>query len=178
MEWGYTLKKAVLIFIALLMATALYAQTGTAMGFHNFPYGTSMETFRARMGNPVHSDEVNGLQSLVYDNVQFQGYSVFMIAFFSGNGLEGGTYYFYTRNLEDMTACYTALQREMIRLYGPTLVYEPETSGKVVMREARIYESTWSLPAGYIYLKANRRSDEPISLWFSSPSLTRRLNGN
>ena len=172
------MKKLPIILIALFAVTALHAQNETAMGFHNFPYGTSMETFRARMGNPVHVDEVNGLQSLIYENIQVSGYSVFMLAFFSRNGLEGGTYYFYTRSLEEMMACYTALQREMMRLYGPTLVYEPETSGKVSMREVRIYESTWNLPAGYIYLKANRRSDEPISLWFSSPSLTSRLNGN
>jgi hypothetical protein len=130
-----------------------------------------METFIARMGNPVHVDEVNGFQSLIYENVNVSGYRAFMVAFFSQNRLEGGTYYFDTNNLEESMQCYTTLQRELLEQFGETLLYE------VLLRELRTYETSWNLPGGYVYLKLNTRTNEPVTLWYSSPALTRRLNG-
>ena len=123
------------------------------------------------MGNPVNTDQVNGLQSLIYENIPVSGYRAFMVAFFSNNGLEGGTYYFDTANLEESMNCYTSLQRELVAQFGETRLYE------VLLRELRTYETSWNLPSGYIYLKLNTRTNDPVTLWYSSPSLTRRLNG-
>jgi len=166
------MKKLSILLCALLLTTALFAENEVTVGFHNFEWGTSMEVFKAKMGNPVHTEEFNGLQSLVYDNIKVSGYPVFMLAFFSRNGLEGGTYYFDTKNFEELTQCYKTLQAELVALYGPTMLYE------ALLRETRTYETSWNLPSGYVYLKVNTRSNDPVTLWYSSPSLTKKLNGS
>jgi len=191
------MKKLLMLHITLLLMTAhfsaLHAQTaaqfpvqnavqlpahGAVVSFHNFQWGTTMDAFKAKMGNPVHTEEINGLHSLIYENIEVSGYRTFMIVYFSGAGLEGGTYYFYTSSLEDTTRCFTILQRELMAKFGPTLIYEPEISGTVPMRERRVYETSWNLPNGYVYLKANRSTNDPIALWYSSPALTKRLQGS
>jgi len=171
MKRGCTIKKLILFFIALFISTALFAQEA-AVSFHNFSWGTSMEVFKARMGNPVHTDNVNGLRSLVYENIQVAGYRAFMVVFFSENGLEGGTYYFDTNSLEESMHCYTAMQTELLSQFGETLLFE------VLLREMRTYETSWNLPTGYVYLKLNTRNNEPVTLWYSSPALTKKLNGS
>ena len=166
------MKKLPLIIITLLMITALSAEGEVTVRFHNFPWGTSMEEFKVRMGNPAHTDTFNGLQSLIYENISMSGYRAFMVAYFSPSGLEGGTYYFDTSNLEELMNCYTDIQRDIVRQYGETMLYE------VLLRELRLYESSWNLPTGYIYLKTNTRWHDPVTLWFSSPALTRLLRGS
>ena len=94
-----------------------------------------------------------------------------MVAYFSRTGLEGGTYYFYSATLEDMKKCYTNVQNDLVAKFGPTLLYDE------MLREMRPYETSWNLPSGYVYLKANTRYNEPVSLWYSSPALTKKLNG-
>jgi len=150
---------------------ALYAQYKSDVAFHNFPWGTSMREFTARMGNPAHVDEFDGLQSLVYDNLIVSGYPVFMVAYFSRNGLEGGTYYFHTFSLDELMQCYRDVQKELLDLYGPTILCDG------IIREMRPYETSWELPGGYVYLKVNTRQHEPIMLWYSSPALTKKLFG-
>jgi len=172
MEWGCTIKKLPVIIFMLLLSTALFAQSESAVTFHNFPWGTSMESFIARMGSPVHVDNINGLQSLVYEKITLSGFSAYMVAYFSSNGLEGGTYYFDTISMEEFTSCYTTMQRDLVLQYGETLLYEP------LLREMRLYETSWNLPTGYIYLKINTRWNEPVTLWISSPDLTRLLRDN
>jgi len=163
------LKKLFLVIIAVLLTTSLYAQE---LGFHNFPWGTSMETFTSRMGSPVHVEEYNGLQSLIYENMQVSGYPAFMLVYFSQNGLEGGTYYFHAFGLDELMDCYTAVQTELLEVHGPTLLVD------LMLRELRPYETSWDLPDGYVYLKVNTRWNEPVTLWYSSPSLTRQLRGS
>jgi len=159
-------------------STRLPAQNDTVVSFHNFQWGTTVEAFKAKMGNPVHTEEFDGLQSLIYENIVVSGYHTFMIVYFSRSGLEGGTYYFYTSSVEETTQCFTILQRELMAKFGPAIVYEPEISGNVPMRERRVYETSWNLPNGYVYLKANRSTNDPIALWYSSPALTRKLRGS
>jgi len=177
MKRGHTMKKITLIFIILLTAAALFAQNRTQpatvnVSFHNFAWGTSMDAFKSKMGNPVHIEEVNGLQSLIYDNISMTGYSVYMIAYFSQSGLEGGAYYFLTTSVEELMKCYTDVQNELLAQYGPTLLKE------VLLREMRPYETSWDLSSGYIHLRVNTRQwSEPVTLWYSSPELTRRLRG-
>ncbi|MDR2543540.1 MAG: hypothetical protein LBC80_08870 [Treponema sp.] len=168
------MRKLLSISIVLLLSTSLYAQEDpNIILFHGFPWGTSVQDFNTRVGEPVHVEEFNGLQSLVYENILLSGYTAYMIAYFSRNGLEGGTYYFETANIEELMRCYTEVQAELLELYGPTLLYE------VLLREMRIYETSWNLADGYIYLKINTRWwDEPVTLWFSSPELTRQLRGS
>ena len=157
----------------VLTLSALIAQTPANVTFHNFPWGTSLQDFTARMGEPVHVEVNNGLQSLIYENIRVSGYTVFMLAYFSSNGLEGGTYYFNTSSVEELMRCYTDMQAELTARFGPTLLYE------TLMRELRPYETSWDLPNGYIYLKVNTRWwNEPVTLWFSSPELTRKLRGS
>jgi len=167
-------KFLLLLFIVLLISTALYAQeAGKNIIFHGFPWGTSLQEFKAKMGEPVHVETNNGLQSMIYENIRMSGYNAFMIAYFSRNGLEGGTYYFNTISVDEQMKCYSDLQIELRESYGPTLLYEE------LLREMRPYETSWNLPTGYIYLKINTRwLNEPVTLWFSSPELTRQLRGS
>ena len=136
-----------------------------------------METFKARMGNPVHVEEFSGFQSLIYEKVRMSGFSAYMLAIFSKNGLEGGTYYFDTNNLEELMNCYTAVQNELIAQYGPT---PPAPAGRYdkLLREMRTYITAWDLPTGYINLKVNTRSSDPVTLWIASPALTKMLDGS
>jgi len=124
------------------------------------------------MGKPVHTDEINGLQSLVYDNLIVSGYPAFMVVYFSKNGLEGGTYYFHTFTLEELMKCYTDVQNELMGKYGPTRLRD------IILKEMRPYETSWDLKNGYIYLKVNTRRNEPVTLWYSSPALTKQMFGS
>ena len=144
----------------------------TDVVFHNFPWGTSLQEFKARMGEPVHIEEYNGLQSLIYENIDLLGYRAYIMVYFSQNGLEGGTYYFIN-TISEYMKCYADIQTELLAMYGPTLLYE------VLMREMRTYETSWNLPTGYVHLKINTRWwNEPVTLWFSSPDLTNLLRGS
>jgi hypothetical protein len=131
-----------------------------------------MEDFTRKMGKPAHTDEVNGLKSLVYDGLIVSGYKTFMLAYFSNNGLEGGTYYFHTYSLDELMRCYTDVQNELIEQYGPTMLCDR------IIKEMRPYETSWNLDSGYVYLKVNTRRNEPVTLWYSSPSLTKKLTGS
>jgi len=156
----------------LLITAALFAQE-TEVVFHGFRWGTSKQEFIAKMGNPAHVDEFNGLQSLVYDGLIVSGYPAFMLAYFSQNGLEGGTYYFHTYSLDELMKCYTDVQRELLEKYGPTNLRDG------IIKELRPYETSWNnLSTGYVYLKVNTRQNEPVTLWFSSPALTEILTGS
>jgi len=171
------LKKILFVICVLAAATAVYAQANNAayqtdVGFHNFSWGTSMKDFTAKMGKPAHEDEYNGLKSLIYDNIEVAGYSVFMLAYFSNAGLEGGTYYFHTVNLDQLMQCYKDVQKELLAKYGPTVLCDG------IIREMRPYESSWDLPGGYVYLKVNTRQNEPVTLWYSSPALTKKMLGS
>ncbi|MDR1840101.1 MAG: hypothetical protein LBQ93_11025 [Treponema sp.] len=158
-----------LFFICMLLITAALFAQETNVVFHGFPWGTSRQEFIAKMGNPVHVDEFNGLQSLIYDSIIVSGYPAFMLAYFSQNGLEGGTYYFHTFSLDELMKCYTDVQKELLEKYGPTNLRDG------IIKEMRPYETSWNLSTGYVYLKVNTRQNEPVTLWFSSPALTRRL---
>jgi len=184
MEWGYTIKKLSFIIALLVLATvsiSLNAQTEKTVSFHNFPWQTSMETFKARMGNPVHTEESNGFLSLIYENVPLAGFRAFMVVYFSKSGLEGGTYYFDTNNLEELMHCYTAVQSELVAQFGlppPVAAEVPTGRYEKLLREMRTYVTCWDLPSGYINLKINTRSSDPVTLWFASPTLTKMLDGS
>jgi hypothetical protein len=165
------MKKFFIVSLFVVMPV-LYAFAETEVLFHNFRWGTSLQEFTSKMGQPAHIDEINGLRSMVYDNLIVSGYPVFMVAYFSDKGLEGGTYYFHTFTLEELMQCYTTVQTELLEKYGPTLLRDG------IIRELRPYETSWNLEGGYIYLKVNTRQNEPVTLWYSSPSLTRMLFGS
>jgi len=153
----------------------MYAQNAvpfeTNVTFHNFPWGTSLQQFISRMGNPAYVEEVNGLRSLVYDNIFVSGYPVFLVAFFSQSGLEGGTYYFDTLSYEEMMLCYTNIRKELLDRYGPS--YHSDT---IFRNEMAPYESSWRFPGkGYIHLKIDTRTNDPVTLWYSSPALSQTI---
>ena len=173
---GFSMKKLILIIIILLISSALFAQNEGAVTFHNFAWGTSIDAFKARVGNPLLVENTGGFQSLLYENVSWAGHRAFMIAYFSQNGLEGGMYYFNTIGLEEMMKCYNSVQKELVTFFGPT---PPAPAGRYeeLMREMRAYESCWMLPTGYIHLKVNTRTGDPVTLWISFPALTAILDG-
>ncbi|MCL2759916.1 MAG: hypothetical protein FWD22_06850 [Treponema sp.] len=180
MKRGCTIKKLPIIIAILLttvMSTALYANEEVSVVFHNFPWGTSLEVFKAKMGNPVHTEEANGFQSLIYENVPMAGFRAFVVAYFSRNGLEGGTYYFNTNSLEELMMCYANVQRELVEQYGPT---PPAPAGRfeALLSEMRPYETCWNLSSGYVHLKVNTRTSDPVTLWISGPTLTKMLDGS
>jgi hypothetical protein len=159
------------------MTITLYAQEEVTVKFHNFPWGTSIEAFKTKMGNPVHVETFNGFQSLIYENISIAEYRAFMVVYFSKKGLEGGAYYFDTNNLEELMKCYTAVQNDLITQYGAT---PPPPAGRYekLLAEMRAYETCWDLPSGYIHLKVNTRRNDPVSLWISFPTLTKILDGS
>jgi hypothetical protein len=131
-----------------------------------------MEEFTRKMGKPASMEEYNGLKSLVYENIEVSGYPTFMLVYFSKNGLEGGTYYFHTFSLDELMSCYTEVQKGLLEQYGPTVLCDG------IIREMRPYETSWNLKGGYVYLKVNTRQNEPVTLWYSSPDLTKKLMGS
>jgi hypothetical protein len=143
-----------------------------AVNFRSFPWGTAMTEFTAKMGKPAHRDEIDGLQSLMYENIDFSGYTTYMVVYFSRNGLEGGTYYFLTHDQDELMKCYSEIQIELLGRYGPTSLCD------AIIRELRPYETSWRLESGYVYLKVNTRQGEPVTLWYSSPALTSKLLGS
>ena len=174
------MKRLVLFLIVLFMAAALFAQTGgnpvsNVITFHGFTWGTSIDTFRARMGNPAFVENSGGFQALVYENAQFAGNRALMVAYFSSTGLEGGIYYFNAAGLEDIMMCYDSVQKELVLTYGPT---PPAPAGRYepLMREMRSYETCWMLSGGYVHLRVNTRTNEPVTLWISFPTLTEILD--
>jgi hypothetical protein len=143
------------------------------VGFRDFPWGTSMEEFTAEMGKqPISREEVDGLVSLAYENIEVSGFTTYMVVYFSKTGLEGGTYYFLTKDLDELMKCYLDIQKQLVNQYGPTVLMDG------IIREMRPYETSWNLESGYIYLKVNTRRNEPVTLWYSSPALTKRLLGS
>jgi hypothetical protein len=95
-----------------------------------------------------------------------------MVVYFSKNGLEGGTYYFHTFSLDELMQCYKDVQKELLEKYGPTVLCDG------IIKEMRPYETSWNLKNGYVYLKVNTRQNEPVTLWYSSPYLTKKLMGS
>ena len=177
------MKKLPLIILSFIMTNALFAQQVTelpaqaknAMSFHSFSWGTSLDAFKARMGNPAHVEEASGFQSLIYENVPLAGFRAFMVAYFSKSGLEGGAYYFNTNNLTELMSCYESVQKELVALLGPP---PPPPAGRYeqLLREMRTYETCWNLPEGFVHLKVNTRRNDPVTLWISFPTLTAILD--
>jgi hypothetical protein len=124
------------------------------------------------MGQPISREEIDGLTSLAYENIDVSGYATYMVVYFSRTGLEGGTYYFVTKDLDELMKCYQEIQKELLDQYGPTTLRDG------IIRERRPYETSWNLESGYVYLKVNTRLGEPVTLWYSSPSLTKMLLGS
>jgi hypothetical protein len=110
--------------------------------------------------------------SLAYENKEMSGFMAYMLVYFSESGLEGGTYYFLTENLDEVMNCYRTLQRNLADQFGQGILMDE------IIREMFPYESSWNLTGTYIHLKANTRTNEPVTLWYSSPALTKKLLGN
>ena len=170
------MKKLTIFLITLLLTNALYTQNERAVTFHNFAWGTSLEAFKARMGNPSFVEGSGGFQSLIYENVPIADNRALMVAYFSHNGLEGGMYYFNASGLGEIMMCYDSVQKELVTLYG-TPPPAPAGRYEALLREMRAYESCWILPGGYIHLKVNTRTGDPVTLWISFPTLTAILDG-
>jgi hypothetical protein len=169
------LKKLIFACVICILAAAptLVAQEAVEVRFHNVPWGTSIEDFITMMRKPpAHTDEIDGLTSLVFDNLIVSGYQAFMVAFFSQNGLECGTYYFNTLSNDERAKCYNDVQRELHERFGPTQLFD------TLYREMAQYVSSWNFNSGYVHLKIDTRRNDPVTLWFSSPALTRRIKGS
>ena len=143
----------------------------TDVTFRGFPWGTSMNEFIGRMGNPISREEINGLSSLLWENVEVNGYMTYMVVYFSSAGLQGGTYYFLTYSIDELMQCYSELREELRGRFGPTNLFHG------ILREMRHYECFWNLEGGSVHLKTNTRQDIPVTLWFASPELTRLITG-
>ena len=123
------------------------------------------------MGQPMSREEINGLVSLVWENIEVNGYMTYMLAYFSDKGLEGGTYYFLTYSMEELMQCYNELRDELRDRFGPTFLFNG------ILRELRPYECLWTLAGSLVHLKVNTRQGDPVTLWFSSPLLTSQITG-
>jgi len=144
----------------------------TDVNFRGFAWGTSMDEVIKKMGKPVSREKVNGLDSLVWENVDVSGFTSYMIAYFSPKGLQGGTYYFVTYTIEDIVKCYGGLQMELYNRFGRTNLFDE------CIKELRPFESSWNLPGGYVYLMVNARQGVPVTLWYSSPELSKKIFGH
>jgi len=144
----------------------------TDVNFRGFAWGTSMDEVIKKMGRPVSREKVDGLDSLVWENVDVSGFTSYMIAYFSPKGgLQGGTYYFVTYTIEDIIKCYGGLQMELYNRFGRTNLFDE------CIKELRPFESSWNLPGGYVYLMVNARQGVPVTLWYSSPELSKKIFG-
>jgi hypothetical protein len=179
--WGLVIKKFLLIFLLPLAALSALEKDSkakepvtyeTGVDFRGFSWGTSMDDVIKKMGKPISREKVNGLDSLLWENIDVNGYVTYMIAYFSKSKLQGGTYYFVTNSMDEEIACYNKLRQQLLDRYGPTRLYD------IMIRERRPYESAWELPGGYVYLMVNPRLGDPITLWYSSPELTKQVFGN
>jgi hypothetical protein len=144
----------------------------TNVDFRGFSWGTSMDEFIKKMGKPISREKVNGLDSLLWENVDVNGYFTYMIAYFSQSKLQGGTYYFVTNTVDDTIRCYSQLRQQLLSRYGPTRLYD------IMIRELRPYECSWDLDEGYVYLMVNPRQGDPVTLWYSSPELSKKVFGD
>ena len=143
----------------------------TDVAFRGFPWGTSQADIISKIGKPVSREKINGLESLVWENIEVNGYMTYMLAYFSGSGLEGGTYYFLTYDMDELMRCYSEVRQELRDRFGPTSLFNG------ILKELRPYECSWDLPGGYVYLKVNTRMGDPVTLWYSSPELSRQIFG-
>jgi hypothetical protein len=170
-----SVKFAALAAVLCAVGAGVFAQElpeyQSGVDFRGHPWGTSLEEFTAREGRPIHREEHEGLSSLVYENVEIAGYTAYMLVYFSKSGLEGGTYYFLTDTLDDLMRCYREFQQELITRYGPSRLMDE------ILREPRPYDSSWNLAEGYVHLSVNTRRNNPVTLWYSSPALTRKMLG-
>ena len=169
------MKRIVCLLFLLLPLAVLVAEEPavyeTDVNFHGFAWGTSMDEVIKKLGQPISRETVDGLVSLVWENVKVSGFTSYMIAYFSPSGLQGGTYYFVTYTMDDIIKCYGTLQRELYNRFGKTNLFEE------IIREMRPYESSWNLPGGYVFLMVNARQGVPVTLWFSSPELSKKIFG-
>jgi len=179
--WGCVIKKFLLIFLlplAVLSAADKNSKAAepvnyeTDVTFRNFPWGTSMDEVIKKMGKPVSQEKVNGLDSLVWENVEVNGYITYMLCYFSKSGLQGGTYYFLTYTMDELMRCYSEVRQDLRDRFGPTYLFDG------IIREHRPFECSWNLPGGYVYLMVNTREDDPVTLWYSSPELTKKIFGD
>ncbi|MCL1930478.1 MAG: hypothetical protein FWF55_01580 [Treponema sp.] len=166
------MKKTVCLLFLLLPLAVLPAQEPyeTNVDFRGFAWGTSMDEVIKKMGKPVSREQIDGLTSLVWENVEVSGFTSYMIAYFSPKGgLQGGTYYFVTRTMDDVMKCYDTLQMELYNRFGRTNLFD------TFIKELRPYESSWNLPGGYVYLFVNARLGVPVTLWYSSHELSKTI---
>ena len=174
---GYIINKFLLVL--LLPLFALHPQNRdqaprapeTNVTFRDFRWGTSMENVIRVMGNPVSREEVDGLVSLVWENVDVNRFTAYMIAYFSPSGLQGGSYFFLADSRDEIIRCYIEIRNDLRNRYGSTYLFD------IIRTDAPPWESSWRLPGGYIYLKATAQRGDPVTLWFSSPELTARIFG-
>jgi hypothetical protein len=170
---GFIIKK--LLFVFLLPLAFVFASEAvyeTNVTFQNFPWGTSQEEFIKKMGQPINREEEDGLVSLVWENVFVFGYKTYMLAYFTKDGLQGGTYYFLTYDMDQLMKCYTEMQQELRDRYGPTSLYRP------IQKELRHYECLWNVSGNYVHLKTNTRQGEPVKIFYLSPELARIIFGD
>jgi hypothetical protein len=165
----------ILLIAFLFSGSVLFAEKATgkqdAAGFRGFPWGTGIEEFTGREGEPLSRETVGDLVSLAYENKELSGHTAYMLVYFSETGLEGGAYYFLTKNLDEVIVCYRELQQALVSQYGPGILMDE------IIREMFPYESSWNPSGTYIHLKANTRTNEPVTLWYSSPALTKKILG-
>jgi hypothetical protein len=169
---GFIIKKLLLVFLLPLASVfADEAVNGTTVTFQNFPWGTSQEEFIKKMGQPINREEKDGIASLVWENIFVGGYKTYMLAYFTKTGLQGGTYYFITSDMDQLMKCYTEMQQDLRNRYGPTHLY------RGIQKELRDYECLWNVSGNYIHLKTNTRLGEPVTIFYLSPELARQVAG-
>lgn len=172
--------KYLALFLLPLMALSANERNTRAPGpvvyetdvtFRDFAWGTSQNEMIRKMGNPISKEEISGMTSLIWENVEVSGYMTYMQAYFSKNGLEGGTYYFLTYSMDELMRCYTEVRQGLRDRFGPTPIYYG------ILRELRPYQCLWELPGGFVHLKVNTRRGDPVTLWYSSPALMKQITG-
>jgi len=172
LDGGFIIKKLLLVF--LLPLASIYADeavNSTTVTFQNFPWGTSQEEFIKKIGQPISRGEKDGIASLIWENVFVGGYKTYMLAYFTKNGLQGGTYFFLTYDMDQLIKCYTEMQQDLRNRYGPTPLY------RGIQKELRDYECLWNVSGNYIHLKTDTRQGEPVTLFYLSPELAKQITG-
>jgi len=167
---GSIIKKLLLVFLLpLVSAYSGDADIETNVTFQNFRWGTSQDEFIKKLGQPINREEHDGVASLIWENVFVLGYKTYMLAYFTDTGLQGGTYYFLTYDMNQLMKCYTEMGQELRSKYGPAGLFHP------IQKELRNYECLWNVSGNLVHLKTNTRNGEPVTLMYISPELAKQI---
>ena len=139
--------------------------------FRDFPWGTSIEEFVRKEGQPDEIEEKED-KILTYQNIKVAGYDAMMTASFSANELAGGAYAIKCETKESFQECSKDIDEKLSIMYGMNPAREDHDILKL---------SLWRYTGGIITLMTINNPDDDIgavTIMYFSPALAREVLGS